>query len=47
LTCAAIDATGTVRDLWIVADDEGRAKQLYGRLRFRPACLAIETLRLP
>jgi GNAT superfamily N-acetyltransferase len=47
LTCAAIGAAGAVRDLWIVADDEGRAKQLYSRLGFRSAWTAIEALRLP
>jgi GNAT superfamily N-acetyltransferase len=47
LTRAAIDAAGDVEDLWIVADDEGRPKQLYSRLGFRPAWTAIEALRLP
>ena len=46
ITCAAIHAADG-RDLWIVADDEGRPKQLYERLGFRPAWAAIETLRLP
>ena len=47
LTRAAISAAGDVEDLWIVADDEGRPKQLYRRLGFRPAWTAIEALRLP
>lgn len=47
LTRAAIDAAGSVRDLWIVADDEGRPKELYARLGFRPAWVAVEALRLP
>jgi len=47
LTRAAIDAAGAVRDLWIVADDEGRPKALYRRLGFRPAWAAVEALRLP
>ena len=47
LTRAAIDAAGEVRDLWIVADDEGRPKQLYTRLGFRPAWMAVQALRLP
>jgi GNAT superfamily N-acetyltransferase len=46
-TRAAIEAAGDADDLWIVADDEGRPKELYGRLGFRPAWTAIETLRLP
>jgi GNAT superfamily N-acetyltransferase len=47
LTRAAIRAAGDAQDLWIVADDEGRPKQLYGRLGFRPAWKVIEALRLP
>ena len=47
LTGAAISNAGDVEDLWIVADDEGRPKQLYGRLGFRPAWTAIQALRLP
>ena len=37
MTRAAIEAAGDVRDLWIVADDEDRPKELYARLGFRPA----------
>ncbi len=44
LTCAGIEAAGDVRDLWIVADDEGRAKDLYARLGFRPAWRAMQLL---
>jgi predicted GNAT family acetyltransferase len=47
MTAVAIDAAGDARDLWIVADDEGRPKELYERLGFRPAWTAIQTLRLP
>jgi len=47
LTCAAIKAFGDVEDLWICADDEGRPKELYARLGFRPAWAAMEFLRLP
>ena len=47
LTRAAISAAGDVEDLWIVADDEGRPKQLYGRLGFRPAWTTTQALRLP
>ena len=47
LTRAAVEAAEGFEDLWIVADDEGRPKELYGRLGFRPAWTAIEFLRLP
>jgi len=47
LTRAAIDAAGAVRDLWIVADDEARPKELYARLGFRPAWASMEFTRLP
>jgi ribosomal protein S18 acetylase RimI-like enzyme len=42
MTAAAIEAAGGVRDLWIVADDEDRPKELYARLGFRPAWTAFE-----
>ena len=47
LTRAAIAAAGDVPELWIIADDEDRPKQLYARLGFRPAWTAVELLRLP
>ena len=47
LTSAAIRAGSGARDLWIVADDEGRPKELYARLGFRPVWRAVEALRLP
>jgi ribosomal protein S18 acetylase RimI-like enzyme len=47
LTRAAIGAAGAVGDLWIVADDEDRPKELYRRLGFRPVWAAVEALRLP
>ena len=46
LTCAAIRAAGDVDDLWIVADDEERAKDLYVRLGFRPAWRTMEFTRV-
>ena len=46
-TRAAVEAAGDVRDLWITADDEGRPKQLYARLGFRPAWVTMEFLRPP
>jgi ribosomal protein S18 acetylase RimI-like enzyme len=47
MTRAAIAAAGDVRDLWIVADDEDRPKELYARLGFRPAWTSMEFTRLP
>jgi predicted GNAT family acetyltransferase len=47
VTRAAIEAAGDVEDLWIVADDEARAKEIYARLGFRPVWRAVEVLRLP
>ena len=47
ITCAAIHAAAGARDLWIVADDEGRPKELYERLGFVPEWTAIEATRLP
>jgi GNAT superfamily N-acetyltransferase len=43
---AAIAAAGDRRDLWIVADDEDRPKELYARLGFRPVWTAIEFTQL-
>ena len=47
LTREAIDAAGAARDLWIVADDEARPKELYARLGFRPAWASMEFERHP
>jgi predicted GNAT family acetyltransferase len=47
ITRAAIEAAGDVRDLWIVADDEDRPKELYARLGFRAAWTTMEFLRVP
>jgi ribosomal protein S18 acetylase RimI-like enzyme len=47
VTRAAIAAAAGAEDLWIVADDEGRAKDLYARLGFRPKWTVVQTLRLP
>jgi len=47
MTRAAVEAAGDVSDLWIIADDEDRPKQLYARLGFRPAWVTMEFLRLP
>jgi GNAT superfamily N-acetyltransferase len=47
MTRAAIAAAGDVRDLWIVADDEDRPKELYARLGFRPAWTTLELTRWP
>jgi ribosomal protein S18 acetylase RimI-like enzyme len=42
LTRAAIESAGDIDHLWICADDEDRAKELYARLGFRPAWSAME-----
>jgi GNAT superfamily N-acetyltransferase len=47
ITRAAIQAAGDVEDLWIAADDEGRPKELYARLGFRPAWTSMEFVRVP
>jgi ribosomal protein S18 acetylase RimI-like enzyme len=47
LTQAAIAAAGELSDLWIVADDDGRAKEIYARLGFRPVWKLLDCLRLP
>jgi GNAT superfamily N-acetyltransferase len=47
VTCAAVEAGSDATDLWIVADDEGRPKRLYGRLGFRPAWTAMQIMLLP
>jgi GNAT superfamily N-acetyltransferase len=47
MTRAAIAAAGDVHDLWIVADDEDRPKELYARLGFRPAWTTLELTRWP
>jgi GNAT superfamily N-acetyltransferase len=47
ITRAAITAAPDAETMWIVADDEGRPKELYQRLGFRPAWTATELLRLP
>jgi GNAT superfamily N-acetyltransferase len=47
ITRAAIQAAGHVSDLWIFADDDGRPKQLYARLGFRPVWKTMDFLRLP
>jgi GNAT superfamily N-acetyltransferase len=46
VTRAAITACRDVRDVWICADDEGRPKQLYARLGFRPVWTAMEYQRV-
>ncbi len=44
ITRAAIEAGAGATDLWIVADDEGRAKDLYAKLGFRGVWAAMEVL---
>jgi ribosomal protein S18 acetylase RimI-like enzyme len=47
ITQAAIEAGSDARDLWIVADADGRARQIYERLGFREAWTLVDFLRLP
>jgi GNAT superfamily N-acetyltransferase len=49
VTGAAIAAAleGGAQDVWICADDEGRAKVVYQRLGFRPVWWTSQFLRLP
>jgi ribosomal protein S18 acetylase RimI-like enzyme len=47
MTTAAIHAAADVRDLWITANDEGRAKHLYARLGFVPAARTMELTLWP
>jgi GNAT superfamily N-acetyltransferase len=46
VTRAAIEAAKDADELWIVADDEGRPKELYGRLGFRLAWISTQLMRL-
>ena len=47
ITQAAIEAGSDARDLWIVADADGRARQIYERLGFRAEWTLLDFLRLP
>lgn len=47
MTRAAIAAAADAQDLWIVADDNGRPKQLYARLGFAAVWTSMQFLRLP
>jgi ribosomal protein S18 acetylase RimI-like enzyme len=47
MTRAGILAARDAADLWIVADDEDRPKQLYERLGFQPVWTTMEFLLLP
>jgi GNAT superfamily N-acetyltransferase len=47
MTRAAIEAAAGAEDLWIAADDEGRPKELYARLGFRPVWRMMEVTRWP
>jgi ribosomal protein S18 acetylase RimI-like enzyme len=46
ITSASIRAAAGAEDLWIVADDEARAKYLYTRLGFRGVWVSEEFLKL-
>lgn len=47
VTRAAVAAAAGARELWIAADAEGRPRQLYERLGFRPAWTVMEFTRWP
>ena len=47
ITRAAIEACSDAADLWIVADDEDRPKELYARLGFGPVWTSMEFLLPP
>jgi GNAT superfamily N-acetyltransferase len=47
VTLGAIAAAPDVENLWILADDEDRPKELYARLGFRPIWKTMEFLRVP
>jgi ribosomal protein S18 acetylase RimI-like enzyme len=47
ITRAAIEAGSDARDLWIVADADGRAREIYERLGFREEMTLLDFLRLP
>jgi ribosomal protein S18 acetylase RimI-like enzyme len=47
LTCAAIAAAGSPPDLWILADESGRAADLYRRLGFQDAARLVSSTRWP
>jgi GNAT superfamily N-acetyltransferase len=47
MTRAAIEAARDVEHLWIVADDEGRPKELYARLGFRAVWTTVECTLWP
>jgi GNAT superfamily N-acetyltransferase len=47
MTRAAIEAAAGAEDLWIAADDEGRPKELYARLGFRPVWTDMEVTLWP
>jgi GNAT superfamily N-acetyltransferase len=47
ITGAAIEAAGKVGDLWIIADADDRAKDLYERLGFHAVWRPVEFTRVP
>jgi ribosomal-protein-alanine N-acetyltransferase len=47
VTRAAIEAASGARDLWIEADDEYHAKDLYAKLGFERVYTYMSFLRLP
>jgi len=47
LASSTVAEAGEVADLWICADDEDRAKNLYSRLGFRPVSSVLHFTRMP
>lgn len=47
ITLGAIELAGAAGDLWICADDEERAKELYARLGFEPVWRTMNFLLRP
>lgn len=47
VTLGAITAASEASDVWILADDEDRPKELYARLGFRPVLRTMQFLRIP
>jgi ribosomal protein S18 acetylase RimI-like enzyme len=47
LTCAAIAAACSPPDLWILAEESGRASGLYRRLGFQDATRLVSSTRWP
>jgi hypothetical protein len=47
MTCAAIEAASDADDLWICADADDRAKDLYAKLGFETITWTVELTKRP